>query len=72
MRIDYHQRERLERLRELISGHLGDHSVFLHLDSPAGKTLLALDAQFCVNPVQEFLEGAENLLGRGSVWVQGA
>jgi DNA polymerase-3 subunit alpha len=68
IRIEQQHREKLVSLRHLMERYPGPVSVYLHLESPAGSTLMALDDRFAIRPVDEFMHGVEGLFGSGAVW----
>ncbi|MHB2017002.1 MAG: DNA polymerase III subunit alpha [Candidatus Xenobia bacterium] len=72
VRISLAQRSRLAELKGLLLGSRGDREVYLHLESPEGRTVLSLGRDFSVSPSQEFLSGAEKLLGRGAIHIEPA
>ena len=70
VRVDFSQRGRMVELRTLLARHAGRSRVHLHLESPAGQTVLALDASYSVEPVQELHRDVENLLGPATFWLE--
>ena len=71
VRIRYDCRDNLARLRTLIERHPGEEAVYLHFESPGGRTSMILDDRFRVSPVEEFFSETENLLGKGTIWTGG-
>ncbi|HEY4001618.1 MAG TPA: OB-fold nucleic acid binding domain-containing protein, partial [Candidatus Xenobia bacterium] len=71
MRVAMEHRQRLPALKALLADSRGAEAVYLHLESPEGRTTLSLGPDFSVRPSQDFIRNAENLLGQGTIQVHG-
>lgn len=70
IRVQLFQSDTLPLLRSVILKHRGDESVFLHLCSPKGVTVMNLASTFSVRPDADFEKDVASLLGNGAFWVK--
>jgi DNA polymerase-3 subunit alpha len=70
IRVQLFQSDTLPMLRNVILKHRGDESVFLHLCSPKGETVMNLAPTFSVRPDDDFEREVSSLLGKGALWVK--
>jgi DNA polymerase-3 subunit alpha len=70
IRVQLFQSDTLPELRSVILKHRGDESVFLHLCSPKGETVMNLAPAFSVKPDPDFQREVAGLLGEGALWVK--
>jgi DNA polymerase-3 subunit alpha len=70
IRVQLFQSDTLPLLRGVILKHRGDESVFLHLCSPKGETVMNLAPTFSVKPDDDFEREVSSLLGKGALWVK--
>ena len=70
IRVQLFQSDSLPRLRSLILKHRGDESVFLHLCSPKGETVMNLSPTFSVKMSQDLEREVSSLLGREALWAE--
>ena len=70
IRVQLFQSDTLPMLRSVILKHRGDESVFLHLCSPKGETVMNLAPTFSVRPEDDFEREVSSLLGKGALWVK--
>lgn len=70
IRVQLFQSDTLPLLRSVILKHRGDESVFLHLCSPKGETVMNLAPAFSVRPDEDFEREVAALLGREALWVK--
>ena len=68
---DRTDREKLRRLREIFMMHPGECEVFLELNFPHRRTVIALPGHLRVEPTREFMEGLKGLLGYDPFQPQG-
>lgn len=70
IRVQLFQSDALPSLRSVILKYRGDESVFLHLCSPRGETVMNLASTFSVKPSADFEREVSSLLGVGALWVK--
>ena len=70
IRVQLFQSDSLPRLRSVILKHRGDDSVYLHLCSPKGETVMNLSPTFSVRMSQDFEKEVSSLLGSEAVWAE--
>ena len=70
IRVQLFQSDTLPLLRGVILKHRGDESVYLHLCSPKGETVMNLAPTFSVRPDQDFEREVAGLLGKDALWVK--
>lgn len=70
IRVQLFQSDTLPLLRSVILKHRGDESVFLHLCSPKGETVMNLAPAFSVKPDGDFEREVAALLGKDALWVK--
>ena len=70
IKIQLFQSDFLPKLRSVLLRHRGDNSVFLHLSSPKGVTILNLGSTFCVKMCPELEKDVSSLLGREALWAE--
>lgn len=70
IRVQLFQSDTLPELRSVILKHRGDETVFLHLCSPKGETVMNLAPTFSVKPDADFEREVSSLLGSGALWVK--
>jgi DNA polymerase-3 subunit alpha len=70
IRVDCGKWEHLEQLKNVIQKSKGAVPVYLHLESPGGKTVIAVEKDFWILHTKDFKEIVENLMGAGTVWDQ--
>lgn len=70
IRVQLFQSDMLPVLRGLILKYRGEESVFLHLCSPKGETVMNLARSFSIKPNQDFEREVASLLGEGALWRQ--
>ena len=70
IRVQLFQSDTLPELRSVILKHRGDESVFLHLCSPKGETVMNLAPTFSVRHDADFERDVASLLGSGALWVK--
>jgi DNA polymerase III subunit alpha len=70
IRVQLFQSDSLPRLRSVILKHRGDDSVYLHLCSPKGETVMDLSPTFSVRMSTDFEKEVSSLLGSEAVWAE--
>jgi DNA polymerase-3 subunit alpha len=70
IKVDCSKLECLPDLRCMIEKCRGNTPIYLHLESPGGNTILALEKNFWISHSKDFKVMVENLTGTGTVWNQ--
>ena len=70
IRVDCSRLECLPDLKCTIEKCRGNIPLYLHLESPGGNTILALEKNFWIAHSKDFKADVENLIGTGTVWNQ--
>jgi len=70
IKVDCSKMECLPDLRSMIEKCRGNTPIYLHLESPGGNTILALEKNFWISHSKDFKAMVENLTGTGTVWNQ--
>jgi DNA polymerase III subunit alpha len=70
IRVDSAKYTELDRLKLIIEARRGKIPTYLHIESPGGKTILALEENFWITDTKDFQCDVENLMGAGSLWSQ--
>ncbi|MHC9540725.1 MAG: DNA polymerase III subunit alpha [Vulcanimicrobiota bacterium] len=70
IRVDCSRLECLPDLKCAIEKCRGNTPLYLHLESPGGNTILALEKNFWIAHSKDFKADVENLIGTGTVWNQ--
>ena len=70
IKVQLFQSDSLPKLRSLLLRHRGANTVYLHLSSPKGVTILNLGNTFCVNMCDELQRDVASLLGREALWAE--
>jgi len=70
IKVDCSKMECLPDLRCMIEKCRGTTPIYLHLESPGGNTILALEKNFWISHSKDFKAMVENLTGTGTVWNQ--
>lgn len=70
IKVQLFQSEALPELRGVILKYRGDESVFLHLCSPNGETVMNLPPTFSVKRSDDFEREVRSLLGNEAVWAE--
>ena len=68
IKIQLFQSDSLPKLRSLLLRHRGDNTVYLHLSSPKGVTVLDLGNTFSVKICDDLQQDVASLLGREAMW----
>ncbi|MCA9790936.1 MAG: hypothetical protein KC910_04045, partial [Candidatus Eremiobacteraeota bacterium] len=70
IRVQLFQSESLPQLRNLLLKHRGGQTVYLHLCSPKGETVMHLSQTFGVKHSDAFAQEVQTLLGREALWAE--
>jgi DNA polymerase III subunit alpha len=70
IRVQMFQSDFMPQLRELLLRHRGDQEVYLHLVSPQGETVMALNDAFHVRATDELHTMVRGLLGQEAIWAE--
>ena len=70
IKVQLFQSDSLPRLRSVLLRHRGDNTVYLHLSSPKGVTILNLGTTFCVKMCEELEKDVASLLGSNCLWAE--
>ncbi len=70
IRVQLFQSDFLPQLRNLLLKHRGGQTVYLHLCSPKGETIMHLSHAFQVKNNDAFAQEVRKLLGRESLWAE--
>lgn len=70
IKVQLFQSDFLPKLRSVLLRHRGSDTVYLHLSSPKGVTILNLGNTFCVNMCDELEQDVASLLGREALWAE--
>ena len=68
IRLEQQHRDKMLALRDILLRFPGPNSVYLHLVSAGGTSLMALDDAFAVRPNDALFDSVKQLLGDGTVW----
>ncbi len=70
IRVQLFQSDYLPQLRNLILKHRGPQTVYLHLCSPKGETIMHLSETFTVKNSSEFAQEVTSLFGSEALWAE--
>lgn len=70
IKIDCSKAQCLENLKEIVLRSKGNVPLFLHLESPGGRTIIELPEDYWIAHSRDFASDVEQLMGTGSLWNQ--